>query len=70
MEFGTIMSLIISVVGFCITIATISRKMITKDDIKSIEHKLDDLAERNTNTEKQIAVMEYKIEVIEKKVGI
>ena len=69
MEFGTVLSLAISVTGFVTTIATLSRKMVTKDDISKISEKLDDLTERNTNTEKKMAVMEYQIGELQRKVG-
>ena len=70
MDYSTALSLAISIVGFVTTISTLSRKMITKDDIKTIEDKLDELTERNTNTEKKMAVMEYKIEELFRKVGM
>lgn len=70
MDFGTIVTLIISISGFLITIATLSRKMITKDDLKEIKDTLSDLTERHTNVEKKLAVMEYKVEELQRKVNV
>lgn len=66
MEFGTVLSLTISVIGFITTIATLSRKMVTKEDIKEIQASLKDLSERNTNVEKKLAILEYRLDEIQK----
>ena len=62
MEFGTTLSLAISVVGFVTTISTLSRKMVTKDDLKELTSKVANLSDRVVNIEKQIAVMKYQID--------
>lgn len=58
---ATIISVTASLLGMLVTIVTISRKMITKEDIAEIKSDLKKLTDKSNDHAERIAVLEYRV---------
>ena len=65
-----ISAIIISVINTLVIIVTISRKMVTKEDIAELNKEIADIKAGSSVTAQDVAVLKWRVGAIEKKSGV